>query len=1307
MDELESRDDQDHIAIVGMAGRFPGAKNVDEFWENLRDGVESITFFTDGDSLAAGVDPELLKKPDFVRAHGVLDDIEMFDAPFFDMTPRDAKFLDPQHRLFLECAWDALENAGYDSEAYKGRIGVFAGTSFSTYLLRNILPNNMVCFPTSDRLEMALTNHKDTMPMRVSFHMNLTGPSISLGTTCSTSLVAVHLGCQSLLTYQSDMVMAGASFVRIPPKEGYLFQDGMIYSPDGHIRTFDARAKGIVAGAGMGIVVLKRLEEAIKDGDFIHAVIRASAINNDGSTKIGYTAPSVEGQAEVISEAISFAGIDSDTISYVEAHGTGTELGDPAEMASLIRAFRTTASDSRTLKKEFCAVGSAKPNIGHLNHASGMAGLIKTVMALKHRQLPPSINFEKPNPKIDFANSPFYVNTTLQEWQSNGTPRRAGVNAFGIGGTNAHVVLEEPPAQEPLEKFRPWQLMVISAKTGSALKTATGNLTEYLKQHPQLNLSDVAYTLQTGRRAFNHRRILICQDNDDINTVLKTQDQKRIFTAFRKSEVPVAFMFSGQGAQYVNMARELYRVEPTFQVQVDRCSEILKPHLGFNLGQLLYSNEADTEEAARKLEQTRITQPALFVVEYALAKLWMEWGVHPRAMIGHSIGEYVAACLAGVFSLKDALSLVAVRGEMMQEMPPGTMLAISLPFQEVQPLLGDELCLAVINGPSLCVVAGPPHATEALQQHLNEKDVMWRPLHTSHAFHSKMMDPIVEPFTLQVKKIPLNPPKIPYVSNVTGTWITDEEATEPAYWSRHLRQTVHFSDGLKLLLQEEERILLEVGPGRILSSLAKQHPDKSPRQVVLTSVRHPQATQSDVAFLLTTLGKLWLAGAKVDWSGFYAHERRLRTPLPTYPFECKPYWIGAPKSTPSALSTFQLPQDEKTKEGLAEEDLVEEESHLFLQPGLSSHAAPRNRKEEKIAAVWKEVMGVEQVGIHDDFFEMGGSSLIAIKVVAGICKALKTDLSVRNFLTAPTIAEVAELIELTVSTKKARNIQDTRNIPDSKKSSSFTSSLVRLRAGNARNKPLFLVHPMDGHVYLYRDLAYCLDSERPVYGFQAPGLEGEAEPFTRVQEMATHYIKAMVSIQQDGPYLLGGGSFGGIVAFEMAQQLLALGRRTEFLFLIDTPAIGGQALFNLKDDNAVLAFIVEHLLKLEMDSGFFNELREFSLEEQIARISEQSKNHEQSLGFEPSRIIDLVRIVRANNGAMNSYCPTVYPGRFTFFRAREPWKNNKPHHPEYFWTDFAGEGIEINPVPGNHITMNYEPHVRVIAERLESSFRSI
>jgi acyl transferase domain-containing protein len=884
------------IAIIGMSGRFPGARNVAEFWRNLRDGVESISFFSDEELKKAGVEQSALASPDYVKAAGVLSDVELFDAAFFGFNPKEAETLDPQQRIFLESAWEALEDAGYDPEAYEGLIGVYAGSAGSSYLT-NLYSHSDVVSTLGD-FQIGLGNDKDNLATNVSYKLNLKGPSMAIQTACSTSLVAVGVACQNLLSYQCDMALAGGVRVTLPQAAGYYFQEGGIMSPDGHCRAFDARAQGTVGGNGVGLVLLKRLEEALADGDHVYAVIKGAAINNDGALKVGYTAPSIEGQAQVIGLAQAVAGVEAETITFVEAHGTGTDLGDPIEVAALLQAFR-----AGTLKNNFCALGSVKTNIGHLDTAAGVAGLIKTALALKHKQIPPSLNFERPNPKIDFAESPFYVNSSLRKWETNGSPRRAGVSSFGIGGTNAHVVLEEAPSIRADEEEESEQLLVLSARSRAALDAATSNLAEHLRQNPDLNLADVAYTLQVGRRAFNHRRAVVCSSLEDAVSALEEADSKRVFTSERPIALrPVAFMFPGQGAQHVGMAHELYRAQPVFREQLDYCSELLKPHLGLDLRELMFAEEGSREEAELQLQQTFIAQPALFAVEYALAKLWMEWGVQPQAMIGHSIGEYTAAALAGVFSLEDALRLVAARGRLMQRMPKGAMLAVPLTLQQVDSFLGAELDLAAVNVPSMCVVSGTTEAVARLETRLATEGHASHRLQTSHAFHSQMMDAMLDEFAAEVKKINLQPPQIPYVSNRTGEWITAAEATNPSYWVEHLRRTVRFGEGLERFFAHPDWLLLEVGPGQTLSGLARQHQGKPAEQLVLSTLPHRSDQQPDARFMLSTVGRLWLAGVQVNWRQLHGDAERRRVSLPTYPFERQRFWVEYQPETGVASS---------------------------------------------------------------------------------------------------------------------------------------------------------------------------------------------------------------------------------------------------------------------------------------------------------------------------------------------------------------------------------------------------------------------
>ncbi len=886
------------IAIIGMAGRFPGAADIEEYWRNLVAGVESITRFTVDELEALGEDRTIITHPDYVLVGRTIDGIDMFDAAFFGYAPREAEILDPQQRLYTECIYEALEHAGCDIDRYPGLIGTYGGSRMPTYLL-NLYRNPAVIAAVGD-FNAQLSNDKDYVATRAAYKLNLGGASVTVQTACSTALVGLHIACQSLLAGEADMAVAGAVMVRVP-QTGYLGRDGDVGSPDGHVRPFDAKARGTVFGSGMGAVVLKRLDDAIAERDVVYAVIKGSAINNDGAAKVGFTAPSADGQARVIRAAQISAGVEPDSIGYVEAHGTGTQMGDPIEVKALTRAF-----GERTDRKQFCGIGSAKANIGHAGAAAGVAGLIKAALALSRELIPPSILFEQPNPQIDFANSPFYVVTEAQPWKPGAAPRRAAVSAFGIGGTNAHVILEEAPEREPGSASRSHQLLLLSARTPAALDAATARLAAHLAAHPEEDLADVAYTLQTGRRQMEHRRVLVAGGREDAAVALGSADPKRLLSGSPKGEKPrVAFLFSGQGAQYVGMGEGLYRAEPAFRAALDRCAEGLRQHLGLDLREVLYppaggaADGAAAAAAAARLEQTSLAQPALFAVEYALAELWKEWGIAPQAMLGHSIGEYVAACLAGVMTLPEALALVAARGRLMQSQPPGAMLTVPLPEAELAPLLGADLSLAATNAPARSVVSGPEEAIAALEARL--PGIGCRRLHTSHAFHSAMMEPILAPFLAEVRKVDLKPPQIPYVTNVTGTWVTPEQATDPAHWVRHLRGTVRFAEGLAEIFGEGGALVLEVGPGKTLATLAKQQPAKPPSVAVLSSLRHPQDAGEDLPHLLATLGQLWNHGAAVDWPGFYAGERRLRLALPTYPFERRRFWIE-PTETASAVT---------------------------------------------------------------------------------------------------------------------------------------------------------------------------------------------------------------------------------------------------------------------------------------------------------------------------------------------------------------------------------------------------------------------
>ena len=891
------------IAIVGMAGRFPGARNIAQFWQNLSNGVESLTALTDEELLRAGVDPLTLRDPAYVKTAAILEDFDRFDASFFGLSPRDAAIMDPQHRVFLECAWEALEHAGWSPDRFPGSIGVYAGSGMNSYLMFNLLANPELMRSAGLFLLKQTGNDKDVLATRVSYQLNLTGPSMTIQTACSTSLVAVHVACRSLLGHECDMALAGGVTIEIPHRTGYLYREGEILSRDGHCRSFDADATGTVFSSGAGVVVLRRLEDALADGDCIHAVIRGTAINNDGLRKAGYLAPSVSGQAEVVAAALSAAQVDADSISYVETHGTGTRVGDPIEITALSRAFRQS-----TEKRGFCAVGSLKSNVGHLDAAAGVAGLIKTVLSLEHKQIPPSLHFSRPNPLIEFASSPFYVNTCLSNWETKGEPRRAGVTSLGIGGTNAHVVLEEAPVQPPPLASRQWQILTVSAKTPAALARASVNLADHLEQCPELALPDVAFTCHLGRKAFDYRRAVVSSSREGAIGALR-RTAEHAAPAGKGDYRRVLFLFSGQGSQYVHMARGIYEAEPVFREHVDRCAGLLAPHLGLDLRSIVYPGNENPAASEEALRQTWITQPALFVIEYALAQLWMSWGIRPSAMIGHSLGEFVAATLAGVLSLEDALSAVAARGRLMQSLPGGAMLAVAMPEKHVRGIESDEISLASVNAPGQCVLSGPVEAIESLQRRLSRDGVISHRLPTSHAFHSAMMEPIVAAFRETMSGFHLQAPQIPYISNVTGTWVRPEEARDPDYWAHHMRQPVRFSEGLKELLDEPGSLALEVGPGRVLSGFVKQQiASRGGRGV--SSLRSAVETADDMQSVSEALAQVWECSNAINWADFHVQEPRRRVPLPAYPFERERFWIDPPvrpregRERPQTLSYY-------------------------------------------------------------------------------------------------------------------------------------------------------------------------------------------------------------------------------------------------------------------------------------------------------------------------------------------------------------------------------------------------------------------
>lgn len=889
------------IAIVGQSVCVPGANSAAEFWENLKCGVESITVLDEQALLDAGEHPQALADPNYVPSAALLQGYDQFDADFFGFSPKEAAILDPQHRKFLEVAWSAMEDAGHPPESIKGPVGVYAGCGMGSYFYFNICSNpNLV-----DDVGMFLLRHtgndKDFMATRVSHVFDLKGPSINMQTACSTSLVAIHYACKALREGECDMALAGGVTIELPQGRGYLFKENEILSPDGHCHAFDHRAQGTVFGSGAGVVALRRLEDAIADGDHIWAVIKGSAVNNDGAAKAGYLAPSVDGQSAAVRMALKAADVPADTVDYVECHGTGTYLGDPIEVSALTEAYRDTTTDTG-----YCRIGSVKTNIGHLDTAAGVAGLVKTSLALHHRKIPPSLGYEAPNPAIDFENSPFRVNDTLGDWTSHKGPRRAGVNALGVGGTNAHMILEEAPQRAASQESDfPFHILCLSAQSKGALDDNAQALVAHLRANPDLDLADVAWTLKQGRSGFAKRRVLVAETINEAASLLEENDPRRVFTHDHLGDAPeVVFMFPGGGAQYAGMARDLYETEPEFADWMDRGLEHLRKQLDYDIRALWLPEDGDEDAANARLQQPSVQLPLIMIVEYALAKLWISWGVKPAAMVGHSMGENTAACLAGVMSFEACIDLVLLRGRLFDTVPAGGMLSISLPLDQVQAVISDDLDIASVNAPNLTAVSGPQAALDALSTKLTAQDVDHQRIQIDIAAHSRMLDDILQDYRNFLGSLSLSAPQIPIMSNRTGVALTDNQATDPEYWAGQLRNTVLFADCINTLAETPNRVFLEVGPGKALSSLAQMSTDVAPTQV-LSSLRHTDQDVADDSYFFGIIGRLWACGFNADWGQVWGEARRNRLSLPTYAYQRSRYFIEPGKQ--SAAEDAPLP----------------------------------------------------------------------------------------------------------------------------------------------------------------------------------------------------------------------------------------------------------------------------------------------------------------------------------------------------------------------------------------------------------------
>ncbi|WP_079071745.1 type I polyketide synthase [Streptomyces yokosukanensis] len=1121
------------VAVIGMAGRFPGADDLDAFWDNLAAGRASARPVTDEEFLAAGGEPRDLDDPSLIRMASVVEGIDRFDSGFFAYNPAEAAVVDPQQRLLLETAYHALEDAGcLGPAADTGTFGVYAGSGDSRYYPAHVHPRYAGQPGSVELVHAATANSLGTLATRVSYELGLTGPSVSLQTACSTALVAVHTACQDLLDHRCDTALAAAVSLNPSALLGYRYVPDGPFSPDGHCRAFAADAAGTASGDGVGAVVLKRLEDALADGDRIRAVVRGSAVNNDGRRKVGFSAPSAAGQTEVVLAAQAQAMVDAGTIGLVEAHGTATRLGDPIEVAALTEAFRQS-----TERRGYCALGSVKTNIGHLGAAAGIAGLIKAVLALEHRQIPPSLHFERPNPLIDFAGGPFRVPTALEDWPAAGHPRRAALNAFGIGGTNAHLILEEAPAPAPAPPRAPEDgsrlVLPLSARTAGALRSQAEALARHLERRPDLRLDDVAHSLRTDRPALRHRLTVTAASRDEALAALRTAAPA---TPPRPDEpAQVAFLLPGGGTQYPGMGAELYRDHDVYRDTVDECARILRPALGADVRTSLF--EPGTADDTS-------TFLGLVVTEYALARTLMAAGVRPDALIGHSLGEYTAACLAGVIGLDDMLPLVTERIRLISA-AGGATVGVAAPVEDVLPLLDAELSLAAVNGPAACTVAGYDEAVARFEAELARRDMPFRRVRIPAAAHSHVLDPVLETYEKHLLGVTLRPPRIPFVTNVTGTWITDEQATSVRHWIDHTRGTVRFADGVGALWERGRPILVEIGPADTLTKLAAA---RSAREapVTVTTMRHGKADARDGFVLAEALGRLWSAGVDSALPPVPGTARPV--PLPPYAFERHRHWIDAPgaRTEPGAPDT---------------PDAAALGAALGPRPRLTTeHVPPRTAREQAVTRLWEETLGIGGIGVHDNFFDLGGDSMRAVLLAGRLRRSGVLDVPAAALLAAPTVAGVLAADD------------GTGGRPADGGANALAPLLPLRPEGGAA--PLFCVHPGAGVSWRYTGLLPHLGGDQPVHGIQAFGLDGTRPPAPDAAAMVSAYVDLVREVRPHGPYRLLGWSYGGFVAHAMACALQERGEQVELLAMLDAPQPYGTAYDAAEAERQVAALLM-------------------------------------------------------------------------------------------------------------------------------------
>ncbi|KIA64277.1 hybrid non-ribosomal peptide synthetase/type I polyketide synthase [Nocardia vulneris] len=1187
---------EQRIAVVGMATRVPGAADIDQFWTMLTECAEGIVHGpadTDG----------------FVAATGVPPGARVFDAEFFGYSPADAQRLDTQQRLFLPLAWAALEYAGYDPRALDRPVGVFAGAGLPYDWLR---ANDWRGQPDPAALQrIGLGNPLQFLSAHTAYRLGLRGPVVTVNTACSTSLVAVHLACESLVAGKCTMALAGGVSLRPDGETGYVYQEGGILSPDGRCRPFDADAQGTISTGGAGIVVLKRLADALADGDTIHAVLRGSAMNNDGDRKVGFTAPSVDGQAELLDAAYRSADVDPATIGYVQAHGTATALGDVVEVRALARVLGRSGGQARR-----CALGSVKSNIGHTDSAAGVIGLIAAILAVRHGRIPGVVHYRQPNPKLHLDRTPFYVNARTIPWETaEGAPRRAGVTAIGLGGTNAHVIVEQAAAPDPRPEPERPQILTISARDAVALRQASARLADQLRDVAGQSLADLAFTLQSGRHAFDHRHAVACRTVDE--AIERLGENYTVAPACDKPKV--AFLFPGGGSQFPAMGRTLYAEEPVYRAAFDECSELFRKRLGCDLHALLFHAETG-DRTATLLRRPSLNFAAVVTTEVAVAALLASYGITPAALIGHSLGEFTAAHVAGVLTLPDVVDLVAARGLLCDKLPATAVVSVSLGEDEVRPMLDPALSIATVNSVRHCAISGPVDKLAELRERLHRNGIQVKSVPIDMGAHSAATDLIADEFARECARYRYSAPVIPLISGLSGDWTPTDEPFSPDYWVRHLRETIRFADGLDTVLTDPGLIAIQVGPGQALAQLTHMHPRCGADRLVLPTVVAEQ-TETDTAAEL--LARLWERGVDIDWDAVRHGARRRRVPLPTYPF------------VPDA-GTAPAP--------------------LVTQPVAAPKHSPPDHFEQVLAELWRELIGVPEVRATDDFFQAGGDSHLAVVFRSRIKDALGVQVSAHAFLQYRTFGALLDQLRPAPAPRPAE-----------------APVLITLQHGSPDRVPLYLVQAIGGTVYSYRDLVDCLGADRPVQAFRAYGIEpGEPVPAT-IAEAATRNVRALRAVHAGGPIVLGGHSSGGVLAHEMARQLLDTGEPVRLVALIDTTTFTDARKYNLRNAEDVLAA--------------FESFRDTAPDAWRAFTTAMNDD------------ANIRAVIVATNTAIREHEAATVAADLLYLRAAQTNAVFDPH-PETEWRQLFSGRTTVHTVPGNHFTVLDRPHVTAVAQEL-------